>query len=278
MGDMLKGENAIITGAAQGIGKAIAMKFAAEGANVLIVDLDEEKSIATKKEINDKYPNVKVAYVATREKGDISKYENCANMAEVAKKELGGISILVNNAGLTLDKPIHTLPENWWDIVLNVVLVGSFNMIKAVAPAMQEANYGKIWNVSSVAGIGGNAAQINYSSAKSGLVGLTKACARALAANNIAVNVVGFGAVMTRLTLPHDEVEIMGQKMAQMKAMAGQEQKTIMNMQKGMTPMCKTRDLPLMPEDVANWFAPLCSRGAHYWTGQWMIFSGGMVI
>lgn len=278
MGDMLKGDNAIITGSAQGIGKAIAMKFAAEGANLLIVDLDEEKSIATKKEINDKYPNVKVAYVATKEKGDIAKYENCANMAEVAKKELGGISILINNAGLTLDKPIHTLPEAWWDIVLNVVLVGSFNMIKAVAPVMQEAKYGKIWNVSSVAGIGGNAAQINYASAKSGLVGLTKSCARALAANNIAVNVVGFGAVMTRLTLPHDEVEIMGQKMAQMKAMAGQEAATIMGMQKGMTPMCKTRDNPLMPDDVANWFAPLCSRGAHYMTGQWMIFAGGMII
>lgn len=278
MVDMLKGDNAIITGAAQGIGKAIAVKFAAEGSNILIVDLDEEKSIETKKEINAKYPNVKVAYVATKEKGDISKYENCANMAEVAVKELGGISILVNNAGLTLDKPIHTLPEAWWDIVLNVVLVGSFNMIKAVAPAMQEASYGKIWNVSSVAGIGGNGAQINYASAKSGLVGLTKACARALAPNNIAVNVVGFGSVTTRLTIPHDDVEIMGQKMSQMKAMAGQPVDTVKKMQKGMTPMCKTRDNPLLPEDVANWFAPLCSKGAHYMTGQWMIFSGGMVI
>ena len=278
MVDLLKGENAIITGAAQGIGKAIALKFAAEGSNVLIVDLDEAKSAETKKEINDKYPGVKVAVVASRETGDITKWDNCVKMAEVAKNELGGCSILVNNAGLTLDKPIHTLSEAWWNIVLNVVLVGSFNMSKAVAPMMEEAKYGKIWNVSSVAGIGGNAAQINYSAAKAGLVGLTKACARALAKDNIAVNVVGFGAVWTRLVAPHEDIEIMGQKMAQMKAVSGQDPNQVMKIYKSQLPMCKSRETPLLPEDVGNWFAALCSRDAHYMTGQWLIYSGGMVI
>jgi len=278
MVDVLKGENAIITGSAQGIGKAIALKFAAEGSNVLIVDLDEAKSAETKKEINDKYPGVKVAVVASRETGDITKWDNCVKMAEVAKNELGGCSILVNNAGLTLDKPIHTLSEAWWNIVLNVVLVGSFNMSKAVAPMMEEAKYGKIWNVSSVAGIGGNAAQINYSAAKAGLVGLTKACARALAKDNIAVNVVGFGAVWTRLVAPHEDIEIMGQKMAQMKAVSGQDPNQVMKIYKSQLPMCKSRETPLLPEDVGNWFAALCSRDAHYMTGQWLIYSGGMVI
>ncbi|MFX1450165.1 MAG: SDR family NAD(P)-dependent oxidoreductase [Promethearchaeota archaeon] len=278
MVDMLKGENAIITGSAQGIGKAIALKFAAEGSNILIVDLDEAKSAETKKEINDKYPGVKVAVVASRATGDITKWDNCVKMADTAKNELGGCSILVNNAGLTLDKPIHTLSEAWWDIVLNVILVGSFNMTKAVAPIMEEGKYGKVWNVSSVAGIGGNAAQINYSSAKAGLVGLTKACARALAKNNIAVNVVGFGAVWTRLVAPHEDIEIMGQKMAQMKAVSGQDPNQVMKIYKSQLPMCKNRETPLLPEDVGNWFAALCSRDAHYMTGQWVVYSAGMVI
>ncbi|MFX0141805.1 MAG: SDR family NAD(P)-dependent oxidoreductase [Candidatus Hodarchaeota archaeon] len=278
MVDILKGENSIITGGAQGIGKSIALKFASEGSNILIVDLDEAKSAETKKEINDKYPGVKVAVVASRETGDIVKWDNCVKMAEAAKNELGGCSILVNNAGLTLDKPIHTLSEAWWNIILNVILVGSFNMTKAVAPLMEEAKYGKIWNVSSVAGIGGNAAQINYSSAKAALVGLTKACARALAKDNIAVNVVGFGAVWTRLVAPHDDIEIMGQKMAQMKAVSGQDPNQVMKLYKAGIPMCKSRDTPLLPDDVGNWFAALCSRNAHYMTGQWLLYSGGMVI
>ncbi|MHC1592274.1 MAG: SDR family NAD(P)-dependent oxidoreductase [Candidatus Helarchaeales archaeon] len=278
MVDMLKGEKAIITGSAQGIGKAIAVKFASEGADVMIIDLDDEKAQETKKEILEKYPNVKVAVVAGRETGDITKWENCVNMADVCKKELGGCTILINNAGLTLDKPVHTLSEAWWNIIINVILVGSFNMTKAVVPMMKEQKYGKIWNVSSVAGIGGNAAQINYSSAKAGLVGLTKACARELASDNIAVNVVGFGAIWTRLIQPHEEVEIMGQKMQQMKALAGQTKESAMKLYKSTIPMCKHRDTPLLPEDVANWFAALCCKDAHYFTGQWMIYSGGMTI
>ena len=278
MADMLKGEKAVITGSAQGIGKSIAMKFAAEGADVMIIDLDADKAAETKKEINDKYPNVKVAVVASRETGDIVNWDNCVKMAEIAKAELGGCSILINNAGLTLDKPIHTLSEQWWDIIINVVLVGSFNMTKAFAPLMEEAKYGKIWNVSSVAGIGGNAAQINYSSAKSALVGLTKSCARELGKYGIAVNVVGFGAVWTRLIQPHAEIEIMGQKMGQMKALAGQTQESAAGLYKAGIPMCKNRDMPLLPDDVANWFAALCTKDAHYMTGQWSVYSGGMII
>ncbi|MHA1263602.1 MAG: SDR family NAD(P)-dependent oxidoreductase [Candidatus Helarchaeota archaeon] len=272
----LDGESAIITGGAQGIGKAIAVRFAKEGANVLIMDLDEEKAKETAQELRDL--GVKAAIIAGRETGDITKYENCEAAANKAKAEFGGVTILINNAGLTLDKPAHTLSEAWWNIVMDVVLTGSFNMIKAVAPIMQEQKYGCIWNVSSVAGIGGNAAQINYSSAKAGLVGLTKAAARELAPDNIAVNVVGFGAIVTRLILPHEEVEIMGQKMADMKAVRGQDPEQVKKMYKASIPMCKTREDPLLPEDVANFFTAVCQRDAHYMTGQWMIFSGGMML
>lgn len=272
----LDGESAIITGGAQGIGKAIAVKFAQEGANVLIMDLDVDKSNETVAEC--KKLGVKAAALSGRDKGDITKMENCTAAAELAKKEFGGVTILINNAGLTLDKPAHTLSESWWDIILDVILVGSFNMTKAVAPVMAEQKYGCIWNVSSVAGIGGNAAQINYSSAKSALVGLTKACARELGSDNISVNVVGFGAVWTRLVAPHDDVEIMGQKMQDMKAVRGQDPEQVMKMYKTGIPMCKSRDTPLMPEDVANWFVAACTKDFHYMTGQWMIFSGGMII
>ncbi|MHA1232019.1 MAG: SDR family NAD(P)-dependent oxidoreductase [Candidatus Helarchaeota archaeon] len=275
---MLEGEKAVITGSAQGIGKGIALKFAQEGCDILIVDLDDEKAQQTKKEILEKNPNVKVAVVAGRETGDITVWDNCVKMAEVAKNELGGCTIVINNAGLTLDKPIHTLPEAWWDIVMKVVLVGSFNIIKAFAPLLEEAGGGRIWNISSVAGIGGNAAQINYSSAKAGLVGLTKACARELAPKNIAVNVVGFGAVWTRLVAPHEEIEIMGQKMAAMKATQGVDPEQLMKTYKSQTPMCKNRDTCLMPQDVGNFFAAVCTKEAQYLTGQWMIYSGGMVI
>ncbi|MBD3227896.1 MAG: SDR family NAD(P)-dependent oxidoreductase [Candidatus Lokiarchaeota archaeon] len=278
MAEMLKGEKAIITGSAQGIGKGIALKFAEEGCDILIVDLDAEKAEQTKKEILEKNPDVKVAVVASKETGDITNWENCVNMANVAKEELGGCSIVVNNAGLTLDKPIHTLPEGWWNIVLDVVLVGSFNIIKAFAPVMKEGGGGRIWNITSVAGITGNAAQINYSSAKAGLVGLTKAAARELADDNIAVNVVGFGAVWTRLVAPHDDIKIMGQKMSAIKATKGVPPEQMMKMYKSQTPMTKHRDTCLMPQDVGNFFAAVCSKEAHYLTGQWMIYSGGMAI
>jgi len=278
MVDKMKGESAIITGSAQGIGKAIAVKFAEEGANVLIVDLDAEKSEETAAEIREKCPDIKVAVVAGREEGDITKYENCEKMATTANDEFGGVTVLVNNAGLTLDKPVHTLPDAWWEIIINVCLVGSFNMIKACAPIMQKQKYGCIFNVSSVSGIQGSAAQINYSAAKSGLVGLTKATARELGESNISVNVVGFGPVWTRLIQPHAEIEIMGQQMAEMKAVSGQDPKQVMGMYKSGIPLCKTRDIPIMPEDVANWFVALCSRDAHYMTGQWMVFSGGMIL
>ncbi len=278
MVDILKGESAIITGSAQGIGRAIALRFAEEGANVLIMDLDEEKAKETAKDCESKNPNIKTVVIAGRETGDITKFENCEKAANEAKKVFGGVTILVNNAGLTLDKPAHTLSEAWWNIVMDVVLTGSFNMIKAVAPIMQEQKYGCIWNVSSVAGIGGNAAQINYSSAKSGLVGLTKAAARELAPDNISVNVVGFGAVWTRLIQPHEEIEILGQKMADMKAVRGQDPQQVMKMYKAGIPMCKHRDTPLLPDDVADFFVAVCSRNAHYLTGQWMIYSGGMML
>ncbi len=274
----LDGEAAIVTGGAQGIGKAIAMRFVEEGADVLIIDLDTDKAKETQEEAKKLNPKVKFEIIASRETGDITKPDNCAAAAKKAKDAFGKVTILVNNAGLTLDKPAHTLSEAWWDIVVNVVLTGSFNMIKAVAPYMQEDKYGCIWNVSSVAGIGGNAAQINYSSAKSGLVGLTKAAARELGPDNISVNVVGFGAVWTRLIAPHEEIEIMGEKMADMKAVRGQDANQVMGMYKAGIPMCKNRDTPLLPKDVADFFVAACSKDAHYMTGQWMIYSGGMML
>ncbi|MFX1293883.1 MAG: SDR family NAD(P)-dependent oxidoreductase [Promethearchaeota archaeon] len=278
MVNKLKGESAIITGGAQGIGKATALRFAEEGANVLIMDLDEDKANETGKEMKNKNPNIKVAVIASRETGDITKYENCETAVATAKKEFGNITILINNAGLTLDKPAHTLSESWWDVIINVNLIGSFNMTKAVAPIMQEQKYGCIWNVSSTAGINGSAAQINYSSAKSGLIGFTKACARELGPYNIAVNVVGYGAIWTRLIAPHEEVEIMGQKMADMKVVRGQDPNRVKEGYRLGTPMCRPRKEPLLPIDVGNWFVSACSRDFHYMTGQWMIFGGGVLI
>lgn len=185
---------AIITGAAQGIGLATAELFCAEGAKVVLVDVDaalvdkSAQSLASR------------GAQTLGLKADVTKFGECEAVVKAAVDKFGKIDVLVNNAGITRDNLLMRMAEADWDLVLGVNLKGAFNCIKAAIRPMLKAHYGRIVNISSVVGVEGNAGQANYSASKAGLIGLTKSCAREFASRNILVNAVAPGFIRTRLT------------------------------------------------------------------------------
>lgn len=240
---------AIVTGAARGIGKAIAETLARRGCDVVVADINLELAEETAREIaattNQKTLAVKV---------DVSDYASANAMVERALAEFGRVDILVNNAGLTRDKLIMRMEEADWDIVINVNLKGAFNCSKAVVRPMMKQRYGRIVNISSVSGQAGQTGQANYSASKAGLIGLTKALARELASRQITVNAVAPGFVLTALTQDlSDEL-----KEAILKA----------------TPLGRMGK----PEEIAYAVAFLASDEAAYITGQVLAVDGGMVM
>ncbi|MDH4227406.1 MAG: 3-oxoacyl-[acyl-carrier-protein] reductase [Deltaproteobacteria bacterium] len=191
---ILKDKVALITGGARGIGREIALKFAKEGANLFIVDVNEEesaKTVADIKALGQKAASMKVNVVSPAE---------TEAMVDEAVKELGGLHILVNNAGITRDKLIMRMSEEDWDAVLDVNLKGSFNCIKSAVKVMSKAKYGRIVNIASIVGLMGNAGQANYSASKAGLIGLTKTVAREYASRGITCNAVAPGFIDTAMT------------------------------------------------------------------------------
>ncbi len=194
-GIRLKDKVAIITGSAQGIGFTTAELFAAEGAKVVIVDVNAElaaKSAAT---------------LAGGDAGktlglscDVTKLDQCEAVVKAAMEKFGKIDILVNNAGITKDNLLMRMSEADWDLVLNVNLKGAFNFIKASIRPMMKAHYGRIINIASVIGQEGNAGQANYSASKGGLISLTKSVAREFASRSITANAVAPGFIKTRMT------------------------------------------------------------------------------
>src|SRR4030065_636029 len=186
---------AFVTGAARGIGKADAVLFAKEGAAVLISDIDEAPLKEVVNEI--KAAGGKAEACA----GDVTKPEDCQKIMDMAAEKFGKIDILVNNAGLTRDALIHKMTDAQWDICVDISLKGTFNCIRAASKYMLKGGHnGRIINVASVAGLFGNVGQINYSAAKSGLIGLTKTVAREWGRYGVTCNVIAYGFVDTRLT------------------------------------------------------------------------------
>ena len=173
---MLKGKTAVITGSGRGIGKAIAMKLAALGANIVINDIPaSDYADAACEEI--KALGVDCIVV----KGDVRKSEDVAALVKAAMDEFGSIDIFVNNAGVTRDGLMLRMSEDDWDLVMDINLKGAFNCIKAVARPMMKQRGGSIINIASVVGVMGNAGQANYSASKAGLIGLTKTTAKEFA-------------------------------------------------------------------------------------------------
>mgnify|MGYP001815873270 FL=1 len=205
MGTMLKDKVAIITGSGRGIGQAAAFKFAREGAKVVVSDIDAQPAEETVESIKASGGEA-VAYV-----GDVMGSDFAEGIVRKAADTWGGLHIIVNNAGFTWDSMIHKMPEEQWDKILDIHLKAPYRIIRAAYPYFVNAAKDemekegqavarKIVNISSVAGVGGNLGQANYSSAKAGIVGLTKTMSKEWARYNVQANCVAFGFIDTRLT------------------------------------------------------------------------------
>lgn len=244
---LLEGKVAVITGAARGIGKAIALKFAQEGADIAFTDLNEDDNFRnTEKEIE---------ALGVKAKGYAS---NAADFAQAGQtidsivKDFGKVDILVNNAGITRDGLLMRMTEQQWDMVINVNLKSAFNLTKAVIPHMMKQRSGAIVNMSSVVGVSGNAGQANYSASKAGMIGLTKSTAKELGSRGIRCNAIAPGFIITDMTgaLPED---------------VRKDWEAKIPLKRGGT-----------PEDVANVCTFLASDLSGYVSGQVIHCCGGM--
>lgn len=242
----LKDKIAVVTGAAQGIGKAIALKLAANGANVAVSDLNIEKLNETAREITD------LGRKAVAVKADVSIFKDAEAMIDEVVHKLGAVHILVNNAGITKDGLLLRMKEEDWDAVLNVNLKGVFNCTKTAVRYMSKERYGRIVNIASIVGEMGNVGQANYSASKAGVIGFTKTVAREFATRNITCNAVAPGFIETLMT------QTLSEKVREELA------KQI--------PMGKLGT----PEDVANAVLFLVGTGGSYITGQVINVNGGM--
>ncbi len=243
----LENKVAIVTGAARGIGKAIARELSREGAKIVICDLLEELSV-TAEELRQEGASVLPLQI------DVTNMEAVESMVQTVLEKLGSVDILVNNAGIVRDSLLVRMKESDWDAVIAVNLKGSFNCTKAVARPMMKQRSGKIVNLSSVMGLTGNIGQANYSASKAGIIGLTKSAAKELGRRGINVNAIAPGFIMTRMTesLPED-----------------QREKALENIPLGFLGS---------PEDVARAVAFLVSDSARYITGQVIQVDGGLVM
>ncbi len=245
----LENQTAIVTGGSRGIGEAIALRLADEGANVAVCasrSIEGAETVAAKIRAKGRE--------AIALKADVSQAEDVSALIKRVIDTWGKVDILVNNAGITRDNLIMRMKDEEWDEVLDVNLKGAYRCIKAVTRAMMKARSGRIINVSSVVGLMGNAGQINYAASKAGLIGITKSAAKELASRNITVNAVAPGFIPTDMTseLPDD---------------------------------LKTKLIELIPlgtlgkpEDIAAAVAFLASPDANYITGQVIVVDGGIVM
>ena len=246
---LLEGKVALVTGAARGIGKAVALKFAAEGADIAFTDLViDENGQKTKSEIE--AFGVRVLAIAS----NAANFEECHNVVDTIVKEFGRLDILVNNAGITKDGLMLRMSEAQWDAVINVNLKSAFNFIHAVSPVMMRQKSGSIINMSSVVGVHGNAGQCNYSASKAGMIGLAKSIGQELGPRGIRANAVAPGFIITDMTakLP-DEIKADWMKKIPLR--------------RGGT-----------PEDIANVCTFLASDMSSYVNGQFISICGGMMM
>lgn len=246
---LLDGKTAVITGAARGIGKAIALCFAQEGCNIAFTDLvRNEAAEATEKELESL--GVKAKMYAS----NAANFDETQNVVSAIAKDFGRIDILVNNAGITKDGALKRMTEDQWDAVIAVNLKSVFNFTKAVQPVMWKQAAGSIINMSSVVGVSGNANQANYGASKAGILGFTKSVAKEFGVRGIRANAVAPGFIITEMTgvLPDD---------------VRKEWEAKIPLKRGGT-----------PEDVANTCLYLASDLSMYVTGQTINVCGGMLM
>ncbi|GAB4327158.1 MAG: 3-oxoacyl-[acyl-carrier-protein] reductase [Bacteroidales bacterium] len=244
---LLEGKTAVVTGAARGIGRAIALRFASEGANVAFSDLRYDENCKSLEE--------ELAGLGVKGKGyasDASSFDDSERFIQDVLNDFGSVDILVNNAGITRDNLLLRMTETDWDLIMNINLKSAFNLTKALLRTFMKQRSGSIINMSSVVGVNGNAGQANYSASKAGLIGFTKSVAQELGSRNIRCNAVAPGFIITEMTakLPED-------------VRKGWEEK--IPLRRGGT-----------PEDVANVCLFLASDLSSYVSGQVISVCGGM--
>lgn len=244
----LKDKVALITGGARGIGQAIAMTFAREGADIVVADVNLETAQKTAADIE------ALGRKALALAMDVTDYAKVEEGLNKILDKFGKVDILVNNAGITKDNLILRMSQAEWDAVLNVNLKGTFNCIKAVSRPMVKQRAGRIVSIASIIGLMGNAGQANYAASKAGIIALTKTVAKELASRNITANAVAPGFIQTEMTakLPEDVKAKMLQAI----------------------PLAKLGT----PQDVANACLFLVSEDSSYITGQVLTVDGGMVM
>ncbi|ABK61712.1 3-ketoacyl-ACP reductase [Clostridium novyi A str. NCTC 538] len=246
---MLTGKNAIVTGSSRGIGRAIAIKLAELGANII---LNYRNNVASVKEVIKEIETKGVKVMAIQ--GDVSNFEDAKKVVDEAKEKLGSIDILVNNAGITKDTLLMRMKEEDFDKVIEVNLKGVFNCTKNIVPIMMKQRSGRIINISSIVGLSGNAGQSNYAAAKAGIIGFTKSVAKEIATRGITVNAIAPGFISTDMT------DVLSDKVKE-------EIK---------------KNIPLRRigegKDIANTVAFLASDMGAYITGQVISVDGGMHI
>jgi 3-oxoacyl-[acyl-carrier protein] reductase len=260
---------AIVTGSARGIGRATAELLSAQGARVVINDLDADAAKQTAGEISGE---------TTVYAGDLTKPGAPDELVKTAIDAWGKIDIIVNNAGYTLDAPIHKMSDDWFQRMLDIHVVAPFRIIRAAAPHLREPAkkereageevFRKIVNVSSISGTMGNAGQANYSAGKSAVVGLTKTLAKEWGQFKVNCNAVAFGYIETRLTATKDDANVMeidGEKV----------QLGIPDQMRGMASMLIPLGRPGTPEEAAGGVFLLCTPWANYIHGQVLNITGG---
>ena len=260
---------AIVTGSARGIGRATAELLSEQGAKVLINDLDADVAQETADAIKGE---------TTVFGGDLTKGDAPDKLVQTAIDAWGKIDIIVNNAGYTLDAPIHKMSDDWFQKMLDIHVVAPFRIIRAAAPHLREPAkkerdageevFRKIVNVSSISGTMGNAGQANYAAGKSAVVGLTKTLAKEWGQFKVNCNAVAFGYIETRLTATKDDANVMeidGEKV----------QLGIPDQMRGMASMLIPLGRPGTPEEAAGGVFLLCSPWANYIHGQVLNITGG---
>lgn len=243
---ILKGKVALVTGAAQGIGKSIALKLATNGADLVISDVNLDKAQETATEVE------KLGRKAIALKANVANLQETETMIDEAVAKLDAIHILVNNAGITKDALILRMKEEDWDAVIGVNLKGVFNCTKAAVKYMAKQRYGRIVNIASIVGEMGNAGQANYAASKAGVFGLTKTVAREFASRNVTCNAIAPGFIETAMT----------------QALSEKVREELANQ----IPMGRLGT----PDDVAEGVLFLVSEAANYITGQVININGGM--